>query len=245
MNKLIVAGVIALLAITAIALIGYGYLQQHEINQLNPEPDSSPTPTPTSTPTPAPTPTPSPSEEPTEPVVIPKPSVPEFTVELVDYSYDVPPTYKIDEYTGKTVVDTGGYRVENLTIQITITNQPFSYSSNDTTYHLYYNVRVKGHFGQDWKEKYAWERYATPSTKAKYVSGPIQSDSEHTIVLLSASGYPVDTQLDIQVQAVVGHDSWVFVNDHPLAPYPIGHSEPAVAFDVASNWSSTQTLTIP
>ena len=32
---------------------------------------------------------------------IPKPSVPEFTVALVDTSYDVPTTYSTDPYTGK------------------------------------------------------------------------------------------------------------------------------------------------
>jgi hypothetical protein len=42
---------------------------------------------------------------------IPKPSVPEFTLKFVDYSYDVPPTYGIDPYTGKVVMtNTGGSR---------------------------------------------------------------------------------------------------------------------------------------
>ncbi len=33
---------------------------------------------------------------------IPKPSIPEFTLKFLDNSYDVPPTYGIDPYTGKT-----------------------------------------------------------------------------------------------------------------------------------------------
>ncbi len=33
--------------------------------------------------------------------LIPTPSIPEFTLKYIDYSYDVPPTYKIDEYTGE------------------------------------------------------------------------------------------------------------------------------------------------
>jgi hypothetical protein len=31
---------------------------------------------------------------------IPKPSVPEFTIRYRDYSYSIPPTYGINEYTG-------------------------------------------------------------------------------------------------------------------------------------------------
>jgi hypothetical protein len=50
--------------------------------------------------------------------------------------------------------------------------------------------------------------------------------------------------VDFQVQAIIGHDAQVYVNDHPLAPYPIGHYENGIAFDVAGDWSSTQTITI-
>ena len=32
---------------------------------------------------------------------IPEPYVPEFTLKYVDYFYDVPPVYGIDEFTGK------------------------------------------------------------------------------------------------------------------------------------------------
>lgn len=37
---------------------------------------------------------------------ISKPSVPEFTVKYVDNSYDVPPTYGIDQYTGEKSLQT-------------------------------------------------------------------------------------------------------------------------------------------
>jgi len=39
---------------------------------------------------------------------IPKPSAPEFTVKYVDNSYDLPPTYGIDEYTGQNVTKDQG-----------------------------------------------------------------------------------------------------------------------------------------
>ena len=56
----------------------------------------------------------------------PKPSVPEFSLKYIDLSYDVPPTYGIDQYTGKTVITQDGYRVDNRSIQFTIKNQPFT-----------------------------------------------------------------------------------------------------------------------
>jgi hypothetical protein len=82
----------------------------------------------------------------------PKPSVPEFTVKYVDNSYDVPPTYDIDQYTGKQVIIKEGHHVDNRMIEVTIKNQPFtSYedaSGNDIA--LYYNFRYKGLHGDEW-----------------------------------------------------------------------------------------------
>lgn len=54
---------------------------------------------------------------------ITKPSVPEFTVKLVDSSYDVPTTYSIDPYTGQNVTHAGSH-VESRTLDVKIKNQP-------------------------------------------------------------------------------------------------------------------------
>jgi archaellum component FlaG (FlaF/FlaG flagellin family) len=109
---------------------------------------------------------------------ISKPSVPEFNVTIVSYPYDVPSktTTTIDEYTGKETTTTQpGYHVENKSIEIIIKNQPFtpynltkytyyyrdfekngsidgSYTvDNNKTVNFYFNVQVKGHFGENWK----------------------------------------------------------------------------------------------
>jgi hypothetical protein len=63
---------------------------------------------------------------------IPKPSVPEFSVQFIDSSYNI-----TDQNTGQFE------QVVNGTIQITIKNQQFTYSFNDTIYNLYYNIRTK------------------------------------------------------------------------------------------------------
>ena len=181
----------------------------------------------------------------------PKPSVPEFTVQLVDRSYDVAPTYKTDEYTGKTVVDRGGYHVENRTIEVAIKNQPFSNSSVGRTYHLFYNVRFKGHFGKDWNEVPSVVTLNnSPSNFSDCISIHSsrllqQSSSENTTFCFSANEYPPNAQIAFQAEAVLGHDSQAWVTDDPFNWSNPAHYYPAVAFDETSGWSSTQTITIP
>jgi hypothetical protein len=45
-----------------------------------------------------------------------KPSVPEFTVQLIDNSYDVPVTQTIDHYTGE-IITHPSHHVENKSIE--------------------------------------------------------------------------------------------------------------------------------
>jgi len=158
------------------------------------------------------------------------PSVPEFTVKYVDYSYDVPSTTTttIDEYTGKEIVTIHpGYHVENKSIEIAIKNQPLTaYTDADgNRIYLYYNVRVKGHFGENWA-----------------VQSEIPVDPGPYTVLTHSIDYPIDypegAQVDFQVEAFFG-------GFH--AEY-IGHSIAVLVWsfkiDSSSGWSDTQTLTI-
>jgi hypothetical protein len=85
---------------------------------------------------------------------IPKPSVPTFTVQLVDRSYDVPASSSVDPYSGQTI-NHPGYHVENYSIELTILNQPFSpvtvyEGTSNWTANFYYNVHMKGHFSDAW-----------------------------------------------------------------------------------------------
>jgi len=116
--------------------------------QGNNNPETNPTPTVRYTPSPtqAPTVTSTPTLATTTGTTTP--TIPEFTLKYFDHSYDVPPTYKIEPYTGKTVVDHAGYHVDNRTIDVTIKNQAFtpSITADGNTTALYYNVRSKGHY---------------------------------------------------------------------------------------------------
>jgi hypothetical protein len=184
---------------------------------------------------------------------IAKPSVPEFTVRIVSYPYDVPSktTTTIDQYTGKETTTTQpGYHVENKSIEIAIKNPQFTpititeYTPNshywyenaptttkcNYTTNLYYNAQVKGHFGNDWT-------FLGGSTLSSYNEGPqsnAQLTSEYTVISIKAD-YPDGSVLDFQVQALIGF----------YVPY--GRSVVIFGYDFygqESDWSSMLTLNI-
>ncbi len=92
---------------------------------------------------------------------IPTPSVPSFALYYVDHPYDVAPvapTYTTNPYTGETQQTSPGspgYHVDNTSIELWILNQQYIYYSN---YHLYYDVRTRGHFEQNWTDVYPTEQ---------------------------------------------------------------------------------------
>lgn len=127
-------------------------------------------------------------------------AIPEFTIQLADYSYGVPTTTttSIDPYTGREVVTTQpGYNVWNKTIEFTIPNQPHrsEFVPHQYGVNLYYDIRMKGHFTNDWTELYVFN-----------VDGnglPIAPNASYTHVLIPQK-YPPDAVLDFQVRAING-----------------------------------------
>lgn len=156
---------------------------------------------------------------------IPEPSVPQFTVELVNRSYDVPAetTTHTDPYNGNVTTKTvPGYHVELYEIELKIKNTYCPSTVDGHPANLYYKVRTKGYFEPQWPEP----------------SGQIEADdSQYTIIYLPAH-YRIDDKVDIQVQALIGyyHESWL--PNHPLI---VGT---AFAYE-ASSWSPTKTFTMP
>jgi hypothetical protein len=207
-------GLLLTAILTVVLTTSAGYYISRQPNQSQNNPSPSPTPTPTRTPTP----TPSPSKEPTESVYVSKPSIPEFTLKYMDNSYDVPPTYGIDEYTGKTIVTKPGEHVDNRTIEITIKNQaftPFTDASSGRAINLYYDIRYKGSFGQD-------------------------STAQYTTVSYTLPWNVLEGQINFQVKALKGYvertveeSRIIFV----IYNYTVQGAE--------SGWSNTQTITIP
>ncbi len=160
------------------------------------------------------------------------PSVPNFSVQYVDHSYVVPITHwtTTDPYTGNQITHTsGGEHIDNRTIDLTITNQPFTpyKDTNNNTIQLYYNVRSKGHFEQ-WNGDSDFGSHSVQELQA--------STSTYTVVSFNIEdwGVSIGGQIDFEVEAVTA-----YVN------YNIPACERSYQTTVGnSGWSNTQTITI-
>jgi hypothetical protein len=181
---------------------------------------------------------------------IPKPSVPEFTVEYVDSSYYVPPVYGIDQYSGKTVQTGGGFTVQNKTIQVTIKNQPFTPYDNENghTIRLRYRLSYKGHYAE------YWNNYPRLGLEDKYIN----PSSSHTIVMFGLGIEGIDhyisdphvdldvlspgDKVDFKVQATIGY--YTIAEGYSSGPIGVYDTSHLIFHGELSDWSSTQTLTI-
>jgi hypothetical protein len=167
------------------------------------------------------------SVKPTNAQAIPKPSIPEFNLKLVEKSYDVPPIATIDPYSGKNVITQQGYSVKYHDIEVNIQNQPFVASQvNGNQISLYYNVSYKGHFSSNWNIEYGPEHgYFKPSN----------SD----VTTVSLGNLTTDGEVDVMVQADMGY----FYEVQVIPPLMDVH--PYSFFGETSGWSSIQTISIP
>lgn len=164
---------------------------------------------------------------------IPVPSVPKFTLRLADHSYEVPSTTisTFNPYNNQTATTTiPGYHMTNITIDLDIVNQPYPAIINGNASFVYYDVRIKGHFGQEWTELFPY-----------YSNSPIQSNSQDTIISLPAN-YQVGDQIDVQVQAAIGYKIITYIG-HP--PQPNVYTESIDFQHASSDWSPTQTFNMP
>ena len=188
--------------------------------------------------------------KPVDAQVIPKPSVPEFTVDYVVHTSYIEPTYTINPYTGENETKTSGGQVTNETVVFTIRNQPFApYEDTNGNYiGFYFNFRYKGHYETQW----SYEPF-NPDGKSVYAAGGwafgpfphyAQSSSDYTTFTFKlhkfieySSESTSDGQLDFQVQAQIGN---IFPSEGvspSLGSYYNFTGQ-------TSDWSSTHTITI-
>jgi hypothetical protein len=163
------------------------------------------------------------------------PSVPEYTVQLVNRSYDEPPTYQTDPYTGQTVLIRDGRHVDNKTFDFTIKNQPFTpYKNADGKgVELYYKIRHKGQFEE-------WSTISAPKEDIAQSSGSGSTFVSFIVGEGTWGGISPNGIVDIQVKALIGYYS--LVDD----PYNRPWDQSAVFTAVGeSDWSNTQTITVP
>jgi hypothetical protein len=173
---------------------------------------------------------------------ISKPSIPEFSMKYADYSYDIPPTYGIDQYTGKTVITRHGEHVDNRTIEFKIKNQPFTPQGIYKT--LYYNFRYKGPYGNSWScypdtsHTYGYYTGTFPDTSASNLDYTIISISIPSLTSYQPGTLGISTgvMIEWQVQAIKG-----YVNYTPTGMLAGGFCGFA---GERSDWSDTQTIII-
>jgi hypothetical protein len=179
---------------------------------------------------------------------ISKPSVPEFTVKYVDRSYDTPPTYGVDQYTGKTVITKASEHIDNRTIEITINNQPFTPFTEESSgkfINLFYNVQYKGSFGQEWTWLFGVERMESFGSTDPYSTWgyPSQdSASQYTIVSYTLPwNIPSEGQMDFQVEALTGYVDKSIDSDRSHITFAVYNY---TFYGEESDWSNTQTITL-
>ena len=173
---------------------------------------------------------------------ISKPDVPQFTVRLIDSSYDIHAYNSTDPYTGQTVTHPSQH-IEARTIEIRIENEGFTpfevkLGTSNWTVYFQYNVRWKGHSEKDWHEIYGASNGFLPrdeGSETVYSNQGTYSSSEglKMTTLGMYTTFPPNSQLDFQVQAMIG-----FVHRDPSLIGWMFTGE-------TSDWSNTQTLTIP
>jgi hypothetical protein len=161
-----------------------------------------------------------------------KPSVPEFTLSYVVRPYDIGPPYTIDPYTGENITLVPEIHTTRSWVDITVKNQPFSsyVDADGNTISLFYNVSLKGHFGD------TWGHYPDSTYQDLFNA----SASDKTVIEISLGNWPglgSNSQLDFRLEALIGHYNY---NRAPTGTeYVTGFS----TYE-SSGWSNTQTITV-
>ena len=172
--------------------------------------------------------------------------VPEFTLQIVDHSYDVAPTYTIDPYTGQNQTASYGYHVEKRFINVVITNPNITSFSNanGNVVNLYYNVRERGHFYQNWTNYDPTDDSNMAPTNNQYTTIPYGFGNENPGGFSIFLGYIAPGgMVDFQVQAIEGYYSQVEVNSSDSYCWRIQEYN-VFTQTGTSGWSDTQTITV-
>jgi hypothetical protein len=161
---------------------------------------------------------------------VPKPATPQFSIQYVDYSYNIPAYNSTNAFTGEQIHNPsqhiGDVRVEGkiknqVFTRYSVPNPPDGAYSSDVGF--YYNVRSKGHFGTEWTDIYGYHN-------ADFIGQ--NSSSEYTNFTIYMQDFPEGSQIDYQVQALIGFPGTTYIGPYPQ-PIIIGEE---------SEWSGTLTL---
>ncbi len=201
-----------------------------------------------------------------------KPSVPEFTVKFVNASYSVTTTNPytgleetelISNNTIEITINNQPFEYSDFQIYYNIRvkphfegnwteiyplqNQTSSYDGDDTFSYAQY---INDDSSPQSESSYTIITFSVVPTDVYQASGydvrRYYSGTEGQEGIYSAflRAIPDGAQVDFQVEALVGHNSTYWYIQHPLFPQYGGYNATAIAYDLTSGWSSTQTITI-
>jgi hypothetical protein len=163
---------------------------------------------------------------------IPKPSVPKFSLQYNDGSYDVPTTQTTDPYTGQ-IITHQGYHVNLTVFEMVIQNQL------NPTNNLYYDVQVKGHYSSQWVSLFDLSEYLPRQDSSSQQTilriGQLSEDGLSLVGSHKSITIPSGGKEDIRVQALVGS-----IGRNASAPFAA-----YTFYGTESDWSNTQTITAP
>lgn len=172
---------------------------------------------------------------------IPEPSAPEFSIHYVEHPYEVPPTYQIDQHSGENITIQEGYHQQNRSIELVIQNQQFTpyEDSQGNLIELFYNVSAKGHYGDQWHYYPTWLRMLPITASDNQVTvlsfGLDVNYEENNQYGFWYGNLEAGDKEDFRVQALIGYYDYPY--DRAL--------EDNEFIGETSEWSSTQSITIP
>jgi|WetSurMetagenome_2_1015567.scaffolds.fasta_scaffold41978_1 hypothetical protein len=161
-------------------------------------------------------------------------SVPEFTLKYADNSYDVPPTTSIDPFTGQNV-ENPAHHVVNRSLTFIIKNQIIHSET------LHFVIGMRGHFSGNWTVIY--DGVASESSTSiiwTFSTRDLPGLQEYSLYRGGDSFYlPYTGEADFRIKA----QTWGEVMATTSPQNPFGGSITTLFGE--SDWSDTQTLTIP
>ncbi len=179
---------------------------------------------------------------------VPTPSVPQFTVKLVNTS-DLPTIYWLN-LSPESTISISTDNNSNYTIELTVKNQPFvaPFIENGQFMALSYDVRLKEHYLENWTDVYALDEWYPVPSNSDYtvIPFPLEVSGEppasynikscfYGVYYSALNGISVGDQIDFQVETQIGYAH------KEVSPYP---SPPWLFVGQTSGWSNTQTITI-
>ncbi len=160
------------------------------------------------------------------------PSIPSFGLIFEPHTYYVSPTYGVDPSTGKAIMTNEGYYKIDRYVILGISNQPFqAYTdAKGNSIDLYYGIRWKLHSSESWQNLLSNSTRLSQNKEFHLTAIPIgfKNNPDRSGWYIDVLDYVPGNEYDFQVKSSIGY-----------------YSSQNQFMGQTSNWSGTQTITVP